>query len=98
MKRLSIILLSSLFLTSCTNDKPSVIVNLNIIGENSDSIQELVKDAVNNDSARVVNINVYNTTTNETNKTKEVETPKKEKPLTLRELLQYPDNEQDSIR
>ena len=95
MKRLFIILLSSLFLTSCTNDKPSVIVNLNIIGENSDSIQELVKDAVNNDSARVVNINVYNTTTN---KTEKVETPKKEKPLTLRELLQYPDNEQDSIQ
>ena len=69
MKRLSIILLSSLFLTSCTNDKPSVIVNLNIIGENSDSIQELVKDAVNNDSARVVNINVYNTTTNQKNTT-----------------------------
>ena len=33
-----------------------------------------------------------------TNKTKEVETPKKEKPLTLRELLQQPDNEQDSIQ
>lgn len=84
MKKLNFIFFFGLFLAACNNDKPGVIVNLNIMGENSDSIQKLIKEAVNNDSARIVNINIYNNVLVESNN----QTSKEESELEWEKLLE----------
>ena len=98
MKGLSIIFLFGLLVASCNNDKPSVVVNINLIGETSDSIQKLVNEAANNDSVRVININIYNTTTNqtkeETPKSKE-EVKQEEKPIVAQQVT--PKKEEEKI-
>lgn len=60
MKHLPLIFVVGLILSACNNDKSNIIINVNMIGENSDSIQKVIDNSLNNDTAKVININIYN--------------------------------------
>ena len=60
MKYLPLIFVVGLILSACTNDKSNIIINVNMIGEKSDSIQKVINNSLKNDTAKVININIYN--------------------------------------
>ena len=60
MKHLPLIFVAGLILSACNNDKSNIIINVNMIGENSYSIQKVIDNSLNNDTAKVININIYN--------------------------------------